>query len=86
MNTYLLFFSLFFPRLSLFFAWCYGAIPPNTVPFWFEFLLTLILPRALIIFYIGTTLGWSSDWILAHAIAWVFSWLFSVMRAAAERS
>lgn len=71
MNTFLLFFSLFFPRLSLFVAYLYGGIPPNTVPFWFEFLITLFLPRALVIFYIGTTLGWDSGWIIAHIIAWI---------------
>jgi len=73
MNEYLLFFSLFFPRLTLFFAWYFNAIPPNSVPFWFEFLLTLFIPRVLIIFYIGTTLGWNSGWVIAHVIAWLIA-------------
>jgi hypothetical protein len=76
MNEYLLFFSLFFPRISLFVAWLSGAIPPNGVPFWFEFFLTLFVPRALIIFYIGTTLGWNSGWLVAHVIAWLLAMLF----------
>ncbi len=78
MNEYLLFFSLFFPRIALYVAWCYGAIPGNSVPFWFELFLTLFLPRALIIFYIGTTLGWNSGWLIAHIVAWVLSWGFNV--------
>ena len=76
MNEYLLFFSLFFPRLSLFVAWLAGGIPANAVPFWFEFFLTLFVPRALIIFYIGTTLGWNSGWLVAHVVAWLIAMLF----------
>jgi hypothetical protein len=71
----LLFFGLFFPRVSLFFAWINNAIPPNTVPFWLEVVLTACFPRLLIIFYAGTTLGWSSGWVIAHIIVWILvSW------------
>jgi hypothetical protein len=69
-NELLLFFGLFFPRLSLLVAWMGGAIPMNMVPFWMEVVLTAIFPRLLIIFYAGTTLGWSSGWVIAHIIAW----------------
>lgn len=73
MNDYLLFFGLFFPRISLFVAWLNGAIPPNSVPFGFEIFLTFFLPRALICFYVGTTLGWNSGWLVAHGICWLIS-------------
>ncbi len=78
----LLFFGLFFPRISLWVAWLNGAIPPNTVPFVFEFFLTLFLPRALICFYIITTLGWNSNWLIAHGIFWFFAFSASVVRTA----
>jgi hypothetical protein len=75
MNDLLLFFGLFFPRISLFFAWHYGEIPPNVVPFWMEVVLTTVFPRLLIIFYAGTNLGWSSGWVIAHIIVWIlFGW------------
>lgn len=73
----LLFFGLFFPRISLWVAWLNGAIPPNTVPFWLEVTLTAFFPRLLLIFYAGTTLGWSSGWVIAHAIMWALvGWKF----------
>jgi len=81
MNTMLLFFGLFFPRISLWVAWLTGAIPPNTVPFWFEVFLTLFLPRALLCFYIVTTLGWNSGWLIAHGIAWFIAVVLSYSRA-----
>lgn len=73
MNSMLLFFGLFFPRISLWVAWLTASIPPNTVPFWFEFFLTIFLPRGLICFYIVTTLGWDSGWLIAHGIAWLIA-------------
>lgn len=69
----LLLFGLFFPRITLWVAWLTASIPPNSVPFWFEFFLTLFLPRALICFYIVTTLGWHSGWLIAHGIAWIIA-------------
>ncbi len=80
MNEYLLLFALFFPRISLWVAWLDGAIPANTVPFWFEFFLTLFIPRGLVCFYIVTTLGWDSGWLIAHGIAWVLSLGWSATR------
>lgn len=86
MNTMLLFFGLFFPRISLWVAWLTGAIPPNTVPFWFEFFLTLFLPRALICFYIVTTLGWDSGWLIAHGIAWFVAVIAAAVRTSSKKS
>jgi len=76
-NEILLFFGLFFPRISLWVAWLNGAIPPNTVPFWLEVTLTAFFPRLLLIFYAGTNLGWSSGWVIAHSIMWLLvGWKF----------
>ncbi len=64
----LLFFSLFFPRLSLFIAWLAGGIPVNNVPFFFDALSTLMFPRLLIMYYIVyADLG--TGWLVAHIIA-----------------
>ena len=82
----LLFFGLFFPRISLWVAWLSGVIPANTVPFWFEFFLTLFIPRALICFYIVTTLGWDSGWLVAHAIAWFIAVLWSIGRSISKKA
>lgn len=74
MNEYLLFFSLFFPRISLLVAYLNAAIPVNGLPFVLEFFLTLFIPRVLMIVYIGTTLGWDSGWLIAHVIFAILAW------------
>lgn len=86
MNTYLLFFGLFFPRISLFIAYLYNGIPPNTVPFVFEVFLTIFLPRALMCFYIVSTLGWNSGWLIAHLVAWAIEWLFFGVKVSKSKS
>ena len=80
MNNYLLFFSLFFPRITLYIAWLYHGIPPNTVPFPLEVVATIFLPRALVCYYIGTTLGVSNPWFVLHIIMWVFVWTLARSR------
>jgi hypothetical protein len=84
MNEMLLFFGLFFPRISLWVAWLYGNIPPNTVPFGFEVFLTIFLPRGLMCFYIVTTLGWNSGWLIAHGIFWFFAVVMGLARASSK--
>lgn len=77
----LLFFSLFFPRLSLFIAWLAGGIPPNNVPLFFDVLGTLMFPRLLIMYYIiYADLG--VGWLIAHIIALIIK-LF--INSAAEK-
>lgn len=63
-----LFFSLFFPRISLFIAWLCSGIPTNNVPLFFDGLGALIFPRLLIMYYIVyADLG--TGWLIAHIIA-----------------
>ena len=63
-----LFFSLFFPRISLFIAYLAGGIPFNNVPLFFDVLGALIFPRLLIMYYIVyADLG--TGWLIAHIIA-----------------
>jgi hypothetical protein len=78
MNDWILLFSLVFPRLTLWIAWLNGEIPPNTIPFWVEFFITLCIPRLLILYYIVITLGVSSGWFIAHCVAWAISLLFAI--------
>lgn len=63
-----LFFSLFFPSISLFIAYLAGGIPINNVPLFFDVLSSLIFPRLLIMYYIVyADLG--TGWLIAHIIA-----------------
>jgi len=63
-----LFFSLFFPRISLLIAYLAGGIPFNNVPLFFDVLGALIFPRLLIMYYIVyADLG--TGWLIAHIIA-----------------
>lgn len=73
MNEYLLFFSLFVPRISLFFAFVSNAIPVNFVPFWADVVLAIFIPRLLILLYIYGTLGADSGWFIAHVIFFILS-------------
>lgn len=62
-----LLFSLFFPRICLIIAWVSGSIPPNNTPFILDFLLAIIFPRVLILFYIYTNMGFH-PWFWIHLI------------------
>lgn len=71
----LLFFSLFFPRISLFIAWMTGSIPCNNVPFFFDLIGAIVFPRLLIIYYIWyAELG--TGWMVAHIVALILAKLF----------
>lgn len=72
---WLLFFSLFFPRLSLFFAWVNNSIPFNNVPFFFDLIGAIVFPRLLIIYYIWyAELG--TGWMVAHIVALILAKIF----------
>ena len=59
--------SLFFPRISLFFAYINGGIPLNPVPFWADFFLAVFVPRVLTLIYIYVTYG-VCGWFWAHLV------------------
>jgi hypothetical protein len=67
MNDWFLFFSLFFPRLSLWVAWMNGQVPRNDVPFFVDFCMTILAPRLLILYYIYINAGFCG-WFVAHLI------------------
>jgi len=63
-----LFFSLFFPRISLLLAYMAGGMPSNDVPLFIDVVSALFIPRLLIIYYIWfAELG--AGWMAAHIIA-----------------
>jgi hypothetical protein len=49
-------------------AYCNHGIPPNAIPFWGNFFMALLMPRILILIYIGTDMGVSNPWFIVHAI------------------
>jgi hypothetical protein len=75
--TWFLVLSLIFPRLTLFIAWCSGGIPPNTIPFFAEVLMTLFVPRVLVLIYIATTMG-MHEWFWIHLVVMVLVWSGSI--------
>ncbi|MGH2574561.1 MAG: hypothetical protein ACRDFC_02555 [Ignavibacteria bacterium] len=54
------------------------TIPNNTVPFIGDVLLTIFLPRVLVLIYIAANLGTTSVWFWIHLVValavYVFSW------------
>ena len=68
MSELFLIISLFLPRWSLLVAYITGGIPGNPVPFFADFLLTVFVPRLLILIYIYGTLGIESAWFWVHLI------------------
>jgi len=68
LSIWLLLCGLFFPRLTLFFAWFLSAYPPNGLSDVLTFVLWLFLPRFLIAFYIYTDTGMSTVWFWAYVV------------------
>lgn len=68
MSNLFLFFSLFVPRISLLIAYLTASIPLNPVPFFADVILTILVPRILILIYIYVTLGIQSPWFWVHLI------------------
>jgi hypothetical protein len=67
-NTFLLV-SLFFPRLVLIAYYLDARIPSNIIPFWGDVVLSVFVPRLLVLLYIYTNLGADNGWFWAHLIA-----------------
>ena len=80
-QVWLLLVTLFLPRLGLFIAWCSGQIPYNTVPFFGDVILAIILPRLLMLIYIATNLGFGG-WFFVHCVAWAIAIAIGLARSA----
>ena len=74
MNTYFLVLTLFFPRLTLLVSYLNGWIPPNTIAFWGDALLSVLFPRVLVLIYIYQNIGMNNVWFWVHVIALVLAW------------
>lgn len=72
-NEYLLFFSLFLPRISLLVAYINGLIPPNNIPFIGDVILAVLVPRLLMLIYIATVMGFDTGWFWAHVVFFILS-------------
>lgn len=68
MDTLFLVVSLFLPRTILIIYYLMHQIPLNTVPFIGDILLTVFIPRALIVIYIAQVLGTDSPWFWIHLV------------------
>lgn len=68
MENIFLVLSLFIPRLSLILFYFIHSIPYNNVPFIGDVLLTIFLPRVLIIIYIVENFGTQSPWFWIHLV------------------
>lgn len=66
-STWFLVLGLFLPRVTLIAAYFTQTVPPNNVPFIFDVLGTLFLPRVLICIYIAFNLGYN-EWFWIHLI------------------
>jgi hypothetical protein len=63
--------GLFFPRLTLFFAWFFSAYPHNPLSDLVNFVLWIFFPRFLIAYYIYVDIGTSNLWFWAYVVTGV---------------
>jgi hypothetical protein len=75
MDTIFLVLSLFLPRTTLIVFYFLHQVPMNNVPFIGDALLTVFLPRVLVLIYIAANIGTSSPWFWIHLIVAVFVYL-----------
>jgi hypothetical protein len=77
MENIFLVLSLFLPRITLILFYLVHSIPYNNVPFIGDFLLTIFLPRVLILIYIVENYGTGSPWFWIHLVVAVLVYIFS---------
>jgi hypothetical protein len=70
---WLLFFSLFLPRLTLLYAFFVHQMPSAHLPDLAALLMWALVPRVLMLIYIYVNLGFDL-WFLAHLVAWILVW------------
>jgi ATP/ADP translocase len=66
-------YQFIFPRISLFIAYCNNQIPHNNIPFFGDLISAVIVPRILILVYIGSNLGCDTGWFIIHLIACIIA-------------
>ncbi|MBL7127866.1 MAG: hypothetical protein ISS16_02660 [Ignavibacteria bacterium] len=75
MDSLFLVLSLFIPRITLIIFYFTGSIPYNSVPFVGDILLTVFIPRVLVLIYIVDNLGTSSPWFWIHLVVAVLVYI-----------
>lgn len=77
MDTIFLVLSLFLPRTALIIFYFIHQVPANNMPFIGDVLLTVFLPRVLVLIYVAGNLGTDSPWFWIHLVAAVIVYLGS---------
>jgi hypothetical protein len=70
---WLLFFSLFLPRIALIFAFLIHQVPHVALPDWASLVMWALIPRVLMLIYIYVNMGFG-PWFIAHLIALLLVW------------
>lgn len=65
--------SLFIPRISLLFLWAWNLVPLNPTPFVADVLMSIFVPRVLVLILIAVTLGFTG-WFWLHLIIGILSY------------
>lgn len=72
-STWFLVFGLIFPRLTLLYCWFgYNTIPLNNVPFFFDVIGAVVVPRFLIAIYIYQNMG-NCVWMWVYIITGILT-------------
>jgi hypothetical protein len=77
MENIFLVLSLFLPRITLILFYLVHSIPYNNVPLIGDAILTIFLPRVLILIYIVENYGTGSPWFWIHLVVAVLVYIFS---------
>jgi hypothetical protein len=75
MENIFLVLSLFIPRITLILFYFAHSIPYNNVSFIGDVLLTIFLPRVLILIYIVENYGTGSPWFWIHLVVAIFIYI-----------
>ena len=78
-TTWFLVLGLFLPRVTLVLAYFTQTMPPNNVPFIFDILGAIFLPRVLICIFIAINMGYN-DWFWLHLIVALIVYAFGSTR------
>lgn len=69
MDSWFLILGLFLPRLALIIGFCGDSLPHFQYPStWMNWVGGILVPRVLICWYVGLSMGCDSPWFIAHVI------------------
>jgi hypothetical protein len=85
MENIFLVLSLFIPRITLILFYLMHSIPYNNLPLIGDILLTVFLPRVLILIYIVENYGTQSPWFWIHLVVAVFIYITTSNKASKRK-